>query len=332
MKRWLKTAELALIAAFVITLVIVLLPTKNLLVLGSFLGNQASTPLEIDKQIVSQPINVAILGFTGAGNSGAYLTDTMIVAHIDPTKNKMVFISVPRDLVVVEKNKTLIKLNGVFWLANERNSKIFTQPDFTSIKQQLENITNLPIHYAAIFDVETVRAIVNGLGGLNVYISERVSDPSLADSTGTSNYFNLEPGWRYLDGNMVVSLVRSRYAKDGDFFRIKHQQEVLTALGEKLKDLNLLTDVSKLLKIKEDINGHFASDLNNNQLFTLATILAKVPKTNWSFATLSFDEPNPLLYSSGVTTNSGYAYGLLPKTGIGNYTAIWNYISQLINA
>ena len=332
MKKWLKIVGFALMATLIITLFVVFLPAKNLLVLGSFLGNRASVPLEIDKKIISQPINVAILGFTGAGNSGAYLTDTMIVAHIDPAKNKIILISVPRDLIVVEENKTAIKLNGIFWLNNERNPKIFTQPNFTSIKQQLENITNLPIHYATIFDVETVRAIVNGLGGLNVYISEKVSDPSLADSTGTGNYFNLEPGWRYLDGNMVVSLVRSRYAKDGDFFRIEHQQEVLTALGEKLKDLNLLTDASKLLKIKEGINGHFASDLNNNQLFTLATILAKVPKANWFFATLSFNEPNPLLYSSGVTTNTGYAYGLLPKTGVGNYTAIWDYISQLINA
>lgn len=332
MKIWLKIIGFVSIAILIIASAAIFLPTKNLLVLGSFLGNKASSSLEIDQQIVSQPINVAILGVTGAGNNGAYLTDTMIVAHIDPTINKIVLISIPRDLVVVGENKTVIKLNGVFWLTNEKNPKIFTQPNFSSIKQQLENITNLPIHYAIIFDVETVRAMVNGLGGLNVYISEKVSDPTLADSTGTGNYFTLEPGWRYLDGNMVVSLVRSRYAKDGDFSRIKHQQAVLTALGEKLKDLNLLTDAAKLLKIKEGISEHFASDLSNNQLFTLATILAKISKNNWSFATLSFNGSDPLLYSSNVATNTGYAYGLVPKMGMGNYSAIWDYISKLIKA
>ena len=153
----------------------------------------------------------------------------------------------------------------------------------------------------------------------------------MKDSTGTGSYFDLEPGWRYLDGNMVVSLVRSRYAKNGDFFRIKHQQQVLLALGEKLKDLNFLTDGSKLLQIKKDINGHFATDLNNNQLFTLASILAKVPQENWKFTAISFEEPNPLLASTMITTNTGYGYVLVPKAGINNYSAIQSYIAQLIN-
>jgi len=263
------------IALFVI---VSLLPAKSLLVLGSFLDNSHSSALEMDKSLESRPINIAIMGFTGSGNNGAYLTDSLMVAHINPKTNKVTIISIPRDLLVSNSQGSPAKINGIFWEANEKNNNIFGNPDFSTIKAELETVTGLPINYATIFDVEAVRAIVNGLGGLNVYISERVSDPNLKDSTGTGSYFDLEPGWRYLDGNMVVSLVRSRYAKNGDFFRIKHQQQVLLALGEKLKDLNFLTDGNKLLQIKKDINGHFATDLNNNQLFTLASLLAKIPQ------------------------------------------------------
>lgn len=331
MKKWFKIVGAILGAVIMVFLVVSFLPAKSLLVLGSFLDNVNKASSEIDKNIASQAINVAVLGFTGAGNNGAYLTDTLIVAHIDPVKNKVTLISIPRDFLVLDKNKNPVKINGVFWTANEKKPHIFETPDFSTIKEQLENITNLPIHYAVIFDVETVRAVVNGLGGLNVYISEKVADPSLDDSTGTGSYFELEPGWRYLDGNMVVSLVRSRYAQNGDFFRIKHQQQILLALGEKIKDLNLLTDGNKLLQIKKNINGHFATDLNNNQLFTFASILAKIPQTNWHFSTISFEEPNPLLTSSTIAVNTGYGYFLVPKTGIGNYSEIQSYIAQIIN-
>ncbi|MFZ2414617.1 MAG: hypothetical protein WAW33_01255, partial [Minisyncoccia bacterium] len=64
MKIWLKIIGFASIAILVIASAAIFLPTKNLLVLGSFLGNKVSSSLEIDQQIVSQPINLAILGFT----------------------------------------------------------------------------------------------------------------------------------------------------------------------------------------------------------------------------------------------------------------------------
>jgi len=331
MKKWVKIMGTILGVAIVVFLIISFLPTKSLLVLGSFLENANNSGLTIDQKIESRPINIAIMGFTGAGNNGAYLTDSLMVAHIDPKANKVALISIPRDLLVTNHQGISTKVNSIFWEANEKNNNIFGNPDFSTIKSELETITGLPIDYAAIFDVEAVRAIVNGLGGLNVYISERVTDPNLKDSTGTGSYFDLEPGWRYLDGNMVVSLVRSRYAKNGDFFRIKHQQQVLLALGEKLKDLNFLTDGGKLLQIKKDVNGHLATDLNNNQLFTLASILAKIPQETWKFAAISFEEPNPLLVSSTITTDTGYGYVLVPKAGINNYSAIQSYIAQIIN-
>lgn len=331
MKKWFKPIGIILSIILVILLIASFFPTKSLLVLGSFLDSSNNNALGIDKKINSEPVNIAIMGFTGAGNNGAYLTDTLMVAHIDPIQHKLTLISIPRDLLVSSNGTNSLKVNGVFWAANEKNPSIFENPNFSTVKQELESITGLPIHYATIFDVETVRSIVNGLGGLNVYISEKVSDPNLADSTGTGGYFNLEPGWRYLDGNMVVSLVRSRYANDGDFFRIKHQQQILLALGAKLKDLNFLTDGSKLLQIKKGINGHFATDLNNNQLFTLASIMANIPQANWQFSAISFEEPNPLLVSTTIATNTGYSYVLIPKAGTGNYSDIQSYIAKLIN-
>ena len=45
-------------------------------------------------------INILLLGVGGAGHDGAYLSDTMMVASIDPINNSVAMLSVPRDMYV----------------------------------------------------------------------------------------------------------------------------------------------------------------------------------------------------------------------------------------
>src|SRR5579872_4754163 len=46
------------------------------------------------------PFNILLLGYGGGTHDGAYLTDSMVVVHIDPSKQKTTLISIPRDIWV----------------------------------------------------------------------------------------------------------------------------------------------------------------------------------------------------------------------------------------
>src|SRR6476660_9623008 len=50
--------------------------------------------------------NILLLGYGGEGHEGAYLTDTIIVAHVDLKKNQVILLSLPRDLWVKVPGKT----------------------------------------------------------------------------------------------------------------------------------------------------------------------------------------------------------------------------------
>lgn len=65
-----------------------------------------------DKQM---PFNVLVLGYGGGNHDGAYLTDTIIVAHVDPKIKKVFLVSIPRDIwvkVPTEGN------DGRYWKIN----------------------------------------------------------------------------------------------------------------------------------------------------------------------------------------------------------------------
>mgnify|MGYP001415178254 CR=1 FL=1 len=66
-------------------------------------------------------INILLLGRGGAGHAGADLTDTIVIASIDPVNKKAALLSLPRDTWVDSKYGDS-KINAVF--ANAKNSAL----------------------------------------------------------------------------------------------------------------------------------------------------------------------------------------------------------------
>src|SRR2546430_10061551 len=48
----------------------------------------------------NQRVNLLMLGYGGAENDAPYLTDSMVVASLDPADKRVMLVSVPRDLSV----------------------------------------------------------------------------------------------------------------------------------------------------------------------------------------------------------------------------------------
>src|SRR4029079_1900658 len=59
-------------------------------------------------------INILLLGIGGPGHDGANLTDTILLASIDPITNKTALISVPRDFWVKIPGDGYQKINAAY--------------------------------------------------------------------------------------------------------------------------------------------------------------------------------------------------------------------------
>ena len=88
-------------------------------------------------------VNILLLGVGDAGHAGEDLTDTILVASIDPKTNDVVMISIPRDLYV--------KIPG-YWWSKINAANAFAEQDKKGsgaevIKKTVSDVLDIPIHY-----------------------------------------------------------------------------------------------------------------------------------------------------------------------------------------
>ena len=206
-----------------------------------------STPLGVKWP---EPRTILILGQAGAGNAAPELTDTLMLLHINPLTSppQVKLISLPRDLYVSIKDRQT-KINAVF----TRHG-----PEIAGL---VENITGLKINNLVVFDLETVKKVVNEVDGVSVNVPADIYDPAFPAGPGKYEIYSVKAGRRYLDGEEAIRFVRTRSSAQGDFDRIKRQQELFKAIKGKVAALNPFWNFGTLWSVFSIVREDVISDL-----------------------------------------------------------------------
>ena len=96
-------------------------------------------------------INILLLGIGGPGHDGADLTDTIMIASIDPITDKVALISIPRDLWVHIPGDGYQKINAAYAYGKEGSKSKTTLGQEQDGISELDNtlkpvIDGVPIH------------------------------------------------------------------------------------------------------------------------------------------------------------------------------------------
>jgi LCP family protein required for cell wall assembly len=195
-------------------------------------------PVEEEEPIEEDPITGIIIGV----DEGGYLTDVLMVGHLNVETNELKIISIPRDLFIDfrEEGFKAIKENNpnnriLYSKLNEVYS--YVGHDEQALKDLIsivEVIVGFDIDYYAKVDLKGFRTIVDLVGGVEFYV------PTALKYTNEKDLFiNIPAGLQMFDGAKAEHLVRYRTSY-GDIGRIKVQREFLTALIDKvLKESDL---------------------------------------------------------------------------------------------
>ena len=186
-------------------------------------------------------INILLLGMGGKGHQGGYLTDTIMLASIQPSTKKVALISIPRDLAVPMENLGWRKINNVNAFAEVEKKG----SGGLAISQALSDILGQPIDYFVRVDFEGFVNIIDKLGGVNVYVDNTLEDyrypiMGMEEAEPYESRFEhlyIEKGRQYMDGSLALKYVRSRHGGGGegsDFARAKRQQKILQAVKSEL--------------------------------------------------------------------------------------------------
>jgi len=273
----------------------------------------------------SQKVNLLFLGIPGKGYLGENMTDTIIVINSTPKGENPVGVSIPRDLLVkFPLQDYYTKINAIYGSSEDKKQN--TQLMESAIKE----VTGLNMNYFIVFDLEGVKNIIDSLGGIDVVVENNIYDPKFPAPYNSYEVFSLSKGIHHLDGETTLKYLRSRNNPEGDFSRIKRQQEVINIIKNKILSLNFFWDFATILNLWKNFSSHTYTNIDVSDIRYAWNLVSKTNLDTISFATLDTEE-NQLLISGETMLNGINAYILKPKAGLENYTQIKEYINGLIN-
>lgn len=267
-----------------------------------------------------QEQNILIAGIPGKGNPAPNLTDTILIAHIEPDPAEAVLFSLPRDLLVQASDATYYtKLNG-----------LYDRGGVTALRLKAEEVTGLEITRYAIIDLTALREIVDALGGVNVYVEKDINDPRFPSGNLGYETFALEAGWRYMDGWTASRYARTRNDREGDFGRMRRQQLLLEAIKQKITGLSFVWDIGTFLKIFDSVETHVQTNIANPELLQFFEWGKALANDRITLAPLDADAEKQLFTTGDFWFGVERASVVKPLEGLERYASIREYVDEVM--
>ncbi len=178
------------------------------------------------KEDLKEKINFLIVG------TNENLTDSIIYGKYNTNTNKLYMMSVPRDTYSTNEYCNGHKINAIY---RGKNLQPFID--------EIENLLDVNIDYYAIYDITFVKEVVDAIGGVEVYVPQKM----FFDENGG---ITLEEGTHVINGEEAELFVRFRsgYA-NADLGRVEAQRNFIKAFIETMLDKENISKIPKVAKI-----------------------------------------------------------------------------------
>ena len=185
----------------------------------------------------------------------AYNTDTIMVGRMDTINHSVEIVNIPRDTYVNVRTK-IKKINSIYPYAVTKGEN-----GVKNLRRGIEKLVGFPIDSYAFVDIVAAAKIVDTVGGVDfdVPVNMHYDDP------GQDLHIDIDKGMQHLDGEDFVKVMRFRNTyQQGDLDRIKVQQDLLSALSDKLLSAGNIKNIDELLNIYDK---YVETNLTKNNLY-----------------------------------------------------------------
>ncbi|QOC93245.1 LCP family protein [Micromonospora craniellae] len=240
--------------------------------LDAFVG----VPQESRPQVVAKDaMNIMILGSDSRDpdSSSGSRTDTIILAHLPADRSSAQLISIPRD--------TWVSVPRSAEGRGGRDAKInaaYAWGGVPLMVQTVEQFTKVRVDHVVMVDFAGFKEIIDALGGIEVNSEKQFTSIHPPFRT-------FQAGPQKMDGEAALDYSRQRKQfADGDFSRIRHQQQVIKAIMDKATSGGLLTNPARLNSFLQATSGSLSMD-NDLSLVDMATENRNLRGRNLTFVT-----------------------------------------------
>ncbi len=325
-------------------------------------GTSASTNTIQQHLINKTPITIALLGYGGGTHDGAYLTDSMMVIHINPKIQKIFLISIPRDLWVKiptdGETSSYWKINAAYELGLDDANYPNKQAQFKGqdggghlAEYMVSQVTGFPIDYFIGMDFSGFKHTIDSLGGVDINVETAFTDSQypidgkeadlcghqsseipVLDTQAASTSPELVYPCRYENLHFDAGLQHMDGERALSYVRSRHSLQDGTDFGRAKRQRNLLIAVKQkilstafiphILPFMTSLGDDFKTDLTLDEVKTFIQSINTLNK--YKIETLSIQD-----YLADATSNDGQAI-LQPKDGLDNWTSIHTYIADIV--
>lgn len=274
-------------------------------------------------------VNVLMLGKGGLGHEAPDLTDTILIASIDPIQKQAALVSIPRDLYVKTPSSGSMKINAVYATAKNKvltGKKMDNQKEkaeeagLNAIEQSVEEVLGIPIHYHTMVDFTGFKKAIDAVGGVDVNAPAAVYEVMTID--GRRYTLDVRPGQQHFDGFRALAYARSRHTSPrGDFDRAERQRLILVGLKSKVFSLGTLSNPIKVNELLNALGDHIQTNFAQDEIKRLYDIGKGIDSSKVESIGLA-DPPNNYLITSNINAQSV----VVPKAGLYNYKEVQNFI------
>jgi LCP family protein required for cell wall assembly len=240
-----------------------------------------------DGLLLSNPTTILLLGTdTGPqpGRAGLRHSDSIMLLRTDPDRNRLSYLSIPRDLLVPVPGLGDAKINAAYQAGGAplavRAVRTFTGED---------------VNHVVVVDFSNFEQLVDAVGGIEIDVPRRIlSNPF--DCPYDAERCRTWEGWRFAKGEQHMdgrrALVYSRIRKnqldpaESDVTRAGRQQAVMQAVTAKLTSPGTMV---RLPFKGDELTAPLATDLSAWQILQLGWVKSRASAGNTLYCRLGGD-------------------------------------------
>ena len=237
------------------------------------------------KKTLTEPFTVLVMGVDSTTNSlknsNSFNGDTLMLITFNPKTMNATILSIPRDTrVPIACNRNRL---------NKINSSAMYGTD--CVINTISKLTDIQIDYWVKVNFQGVVSLVDAVGGVEIDVPYAFCEQDSKRRWGKNTIY-VEKGKQTLNGEQALAFARNRhtwpqcgkkYSKyvSNDFIRGEHQQLIVNAVANKLKNINSLSQVYKLLDVVgENIDTNISKDTIITGFDTFKDIITKSKNIN----------------------------------------------------
>ena len=234
----------------------------------------ARVPTGVRRQLTAQdgllnstPTTILVLGTDGGvkGRESANRSDSIMLLHTDPSRGRLAYLSIPRDLQVDIPDYGVAKINAASQIGGPALS-------LRTVKQ----LTGLNVNHIVLVDFARFAELIDAVGGIDITVPRPIQSKRFDCPFKTAAQCAKWPGWHFdkgpqhMNGRRALIYSRIRVNElnpaETDFDRTRRQQQVVEAT------LGKATSVSTAVRLPfvgKNLVAPLATDLGTGKLLQL---------------------------------------------------------------